>query len=199
MSESQDRAQAESDTNRLRRRIQSALRALNLDAYNEESAAIVRHLAQWEPLQKASIVAAFFPSRTEAQLQPLLHGIVKSKVLLLPRVIPGNAMEFVQVHDPARDLHHGTFGLMEPRLVMKPWQGEDPQVFLVPGVVFGRYGERIGHGGGYYDRHLSKYSKALKVGVALSCQVVTDDVPQLPHDVRMNYIVSPIGITPTSF
>lgn len=184
---------------RLRRHMQTLLRSLSLDSYRTESTEIIRSLASWEPLRQAKVVAAFFPSRTEPQIQPLLHSIASSRTLLLPRVIPGNQMEMVQVNDAERDVHLATFGLMEPRLALKAWSGAAPDVILVPGVVFGKFGERIGHGGGYYDRFLSKYPKSMRIGVALSCQVHQRELPQAPHDVRMSYIVSPIGIHPTGY
>jgi 5-formyltetrahydrofolate cyclo-ligase len=174
---------------RLRRHMQTLLRSLTLDSYRTESTEIIRALASWEPLRQAKVVAAFFPSRTEPQIQPLLHSIASSRTLLLPRVIPGNQMEMVQGNDAERDVH----------LALKAWSGGAPDVILVPGVVFGKFGERIGHGGGYYDRFLSKYPKTIRIGVALSCQVHQRELPQAPHDVRMSYIVSPIGIHPTGY
>jgi len=173
------------------------LRALSLDCYNAESAEIIRLLATCEWIQKAEIIAGFHPSRTEPQIQPLLQGIANTKTLLLPRVLVQNNMEFVAVSDLNRDMHLATFGLKEPRLVLKGWMGKPPSVFLVPGIAFGKFGERIGHGGGYYDRYLAKFPNSIKIGVALTCQVIPHQLPQLPHDIRMNYIVSPIGILPT--
>jgi len=182
---------------RLRRNTQTKLRALPLDDYRSESTEIIRNLVNWEMIHNAQTIAAFHPSRTEPQIQTLLQGIANTKTLLLPRVLPGNQMELVHINDLHRDLHSATFGLMEPRLVLKGWQGEPPQVILVPGIVFGKGGERIGHGGGYYDRFLSKYPNSITVGVALSCQIQEHPIPQLPHDIRMSYIVSPIGIVKT--
>ncbi|HSQ41308.1 MAG TPA: 5-formyltetrahydrofolate cyclo-ligase [Fibrobacteraceae bacterium] len=197
-SNSKKLAQIGNDSSRLRHQVQSRLRSLPLDVYHEESTEIVRHLASWDILQKAEVVAAFHPSRTEPQIQPLLKSLVSQKVLLLPRVLPGNNMEMVQVEDLHRDIHPGSFGLQEPHLSLKAWTGASPSVFLIPGVVFGKYGERIGHGGGYYDRFLAEYPETIRVGVALSCQILSRKIPQNPHDIRMSYIVAPIGILPTS-
>jgi 5-formyltetrahydrofolate cyclo-ligase len=195
--EEKDLSQIEGESNRLRRRAQSVLRSLSLDAYRTESNEIVRLLASWDVVHQATVIAAFHPSRTEPQLQTLLQSIAHTKTLLLPRVLPGSSMELVQISDLHQDLHPATFGLMEPRLILRPWTGKSPDIFLIPGVVFGKSGERIGHGGGYYDRFLAKHPNSLKIGVALNCQIHKGDIPQLPHDIRMSYIVSPIGIFPT--
>ena len=154
-------------------------------------------LAGWEPLQKAKIVAGFHPSRNEPQIQTLLQSVANTRTLVLPRVLPQGQMEFVHVADIHSELHSGSFGLMEPRLAARAYVGPNIELFFVPGIAFGKYGERIGHGGGYYDRFLAKFPQAIKVGLALSCQILNHEVPQLPHDIRMSYIVSPTGIIPT--
>lgn len=65
--------------------------------------------------------------------------------------------------------------------------------FLVPGLAFSKKGERVGRGKGFYDRTLSKVS-GLKVGVCYSHQLFTE-LPTEGHDVRMDVVVSDLGIT----
>lgn len=181
----------------IRKHTQSLLRQLSSEQFHEESSRMVSHLVHWEPLQNAKVVAAFYPSRTEAQIQPLLRLLAQEKTLLLPRVLPENQMEMVHIRQLPQDLHTASFHLLEPRPHLTRWEGAPPEIILVPGVVFGRAGERIGHGGGYYDRFLPQWPQSVKVGVCLNCQFYTALLPQLPHDARMSYIVSPIGILPT--
>lgn len=185
------------DANVIRRQTQTKLRAMRLDAIQKESSSIIRHLAQWNIVQTAEVIAAFYPMRSEPQIQPLLQSIASQKILLLPRVLPDGAMEFVHVRDIEQDTHPATFGLHEPRLALKAWKGASPELFLIPGVAFGRQGERIGHGGGYYDQYLAQNQQIPRIGIALSTQIWTQPLPQHKHDVRMNYIVSPIGIFAT--
>lgn len=182
---------------RLRQQGVKNLRELSLDTYRLESAQIVQHFAGWELLRNAKIVAAFFPTRTEPQIQPLLQGLANTRTLLLPRVLPHHQLEFVEIHDIHTELRPATFGLMEPHLHSQAWAGDPPDVILVPGIVYGKYGERIGHGGGYFDRFLPKIPHAVRVGVALNCQFLQRELAIHPHDVRMSYIVSPTGIHPT--
>jgi len=59
---------------------------------------------------------------------------------------------------------------------------------VVPAVVFDRKGFRIGYGGGYYDRFLPKIH-AVKIGLAFSCQIISE-VPKNPFDVAVDGIVT---------
>ena len=65
---------------------------------------------------------------------------------------------------------------------------------LVPGLAFDRGGKRIGRGGGFYDRFLSKVpASVLRIGVCLDEQVV-EAIPVAPHDERVDLIVTPAGV-----
>lgn len=62
-------------------------------------------------------------------------------------------------------------------------------LFLIPGLAFDRRGGRLGRGKGFYDRFLSQ-KRAFKVGVAWSCQIHEEDLPEEKHDIRMDAIVT---------
>lgn len=142
-----------------------------------------------EAFQKAKVVAAFFPLPNEPDIRPLLQEIISTKTLLLPRVYSSTEMYFVKISNLDQDLTKGAFGILEPNPT-DPW--EFPiDLFIVPGVRFSRDGGRKGHGKGYYDRFLSKYPQAYKIGVAFSSQIENKPLQLKPHDIKMNYIVAP--------
>jgi 5-formyltetrahydrofolate cyclo-ligase len=96
-----------------------------------------------------------------------------------------------RVHERA-ELQPGTFGIVEP-----PESAEviDRQKFsriviCVPGVAFGLEGQRLGRGGGYYDRFLGRFgTEAISVGLAYSFQLL-DRIPEAEFDRRLNLIVT---------
>ena len=91
--------------------------------------------------------------------------------IFLPR-INNKAIEMVHVASPAQTLwHKGTYGIDEPPLDLKATHPELLDVIFVPGVAFGPKGERIGRGGGYYDRFLSHARHALRVALAFDFQI----------------------------
>jgi len=80
--------------------------------------------------------------------------------------------------------------------VMMPEDGvapEWPDVIVVPGVAFTARGERLGQGGGWYDRFLpQRRPDCVVVGVGFAEQVL-DTVPVADHDVRLDGIVTDDG------
>ena len=94
--------------------------------------------------------------------------------------------------------------LVEPRQVNGDWRlasvGGDPRApreiatWLVPGIGFTLAGDRLGFGGGYYDRWLGdcdshvEVERCRKIGVCFKCQLV-DALPTEPHDVRLDEVL----------
>jgi 5-formyltetrahydrofolate cyclo-ligase len=65
-----------------------------------------------------------------------------------------------------------------------------PDVVIVPGLAFTRAGDRIGQGGGWYDRFLAQTrDNCISVGVCFAPQIV-DVVPTEPHDVVVDIVIS---------
>jgi 5-formyltetrahydrofolate cyclo-ligase len=65
-----------------------------------------------------------------------------------------------------------------------------PDVIIVPGLAFTRSGERVGQGGGWYDRFLSKISPgSTTIGVCFEPQIV-ESVPTEDHDIALNIVIA---------
>ena len=67
-----------------------------------------------------------------------------------------------------------------------------PDMLLVPLVAFDKYLNRLGYGGGYYDRYISKAfdkKKIIKIGIGFSFQKVKK-VPINRYDKKLNYIIT---------
>ena len=67
-----------------------------------------------------------------------------------------------------------------------------PDILLIPLVAFDKHLNRLGYGGGYYDRYikkLSKKKKIIKIGLAFSVQKI-NKVPINVYDQKLDYIVT---------
>ena len=67
-----------------------------------------------------------------------------------------------------------------------------PDILLIPLVAFDKNLNRLGYGGGYYDRFIAKLSKKkkiVKIGLAFSCQKI-DKVPISVYDQKLDYVVT---------
>ena len=74
--------------------------------------------------------------------------------------------------------------ILEPE---NPIKINEVDVFLVPGVAFTVSGKRLGRGGGYYDKLLSKYPDTLKIGITFNERIM-QDLPTESHDISMDYV-----------
>lgn len=86
------------------------------------------------------------------------------------------------------------FGMLEPLKSSRPTV---PNIVLVPLLAFDNNKNRLGYGGGFYDRYLKKYLKKnqniLTVGIAFSFQKL-HILPCDKNDVKLNYILTEKGI-----
>ena len=113
--------------------------------------------------------------------------------IALPRVTTlDKPMEFRLHTDPygESDLVSGVWGLRQPR--------EDapvvvPEVLFMPLVGFTAKGDRLGQGGGYYDRFLAAHPQTTAIGMAWDVQEVAE-LPTELHDMRLSAIVTPTRV-----
>ena len=74
---------------------------------------------------------------------------------------------------------------------IRPVEGNNNTIILVPGIVFDKNKNRIGYGGGYYDRYLQKYNDIVMktIGLAYSLQII-DKIPAQKYDIPLDLIVT---------
>ena len=107
-----------------------------------------------------------------------------NKKLYYPKVFD-DQMRFYSV-DSLSELNKGYMGIYEPTKLDKPFNFNNGLV-IVPLSAFDRNGNRVGYGGGYYDKFLSYYNDLIKVGVAYSFQEC-DYIESEITDVKLDYI-----------
>ncbi len=140
-------------------------------------------------LAEARIVALYMGLEDEAPAQRLAPQLqAMGKTLALPRVIDRlGSMDFL-VWEPDAHLLPGPFGTSHP----EPGDGPvTPDAIVAPLVGFDRAMNRLGQGGGYYDRAFARFPDALRIGLAWSVQeleAVAADPWDLPLDVILTEV-----------
>lgn len=148
-------------------------------------------------LPTPTTVAAYWPMEDEPDLRPLMEQWVEKGVkVALPVIRERNApLAFVQ-WTPDAPMQAGPYGIQEPV------DGPDlqPDVVLVPTLGYTEQGDRLGYGGGYYDRTLAalllRNPTLITIGVAWTCGELDADYEPAPHDVRLDSILTPDGWVP---
>jgi 5-formyltetrahydrofolate cyclo-ligase len=119
-------------------------------------------------------------------------ALASGKMLALPKVNTAKkTLDIFRVDYPATDLIHGVWGIAEPDPVKcKPISIDEVDFVLVPGLAFDARGQRVGYGGGYYDKLLAeRNSKTYLIAAAYAMQVVRE-VPALPHDLAVEKVIT---------
>ena len=177
----------------LRKRILAARDALAPAARHDFSARIAPRLLAIPSYRAARCVAAYVGFGTEFDTGAFVADVLaRDKKLVLPRVErTTRSLGLYAVRDLEAQLAPGVWGIREPRPEMcaeMPLATID--FVLVPGVAFTASGERLGYGGGYYDRLIHQLGgRATLVAGAFRLQVVPH-LPVTPTDQKVDLVVA---------
>jgi 5-formyltetrahydrofolate cyclo-ligase len=176
---------------KLRADIRARLQNISAAVRENGSATACQLLRQQSVWQQARSILFYVPMPDEIDVRILLQETISSKkTVALPRFEPGtNCYVAHQIQCADKDLAPGKFGILEPRPSCEPVPLNHLDFVLVPGVAFNSVGARLGRGRGFYDRLLARVA-GVKCGIAFDEQLV-DEIPAEPHDMKMNYIVTP--------
>ena len=167
-------------------------------------------LAGLDALASAGCVGGYVPMKGEVDLTPLCANLAENGTrICLPRsigaakneksmrgvrknagntayVMAGVALESLMTNGL---LMKGMFGIPEPFQSTEIVPNSDVDVWLVPALAFDEQGNRLGRGGGFYDRFLAE-SAGLRIGVGYEQMVLNDKLPCDEWDQRMDVIVT---------
>ena len=134
------------------------------------------------------IIGGYFPVNFEIDDLVLLRKFEKNRFnISLPVIKKNFQMDFYKwsFFEP---LNVNKYGIPEPERKNIVY----PDILLIPLVAFDKNLNRLGYGGGYYDRlikKLSKKKKIIKIGLAFSVQKI-DKVPTNVYDQKLDYVVT---------
>ncbi len=137
---------------------------------------------------KSKIIGAYYPFNYELNILDILKSLEKKNyVLSLPKVAKNNKMDFFQwsFKEP---LKINKYGIPETTSNKKIF----PNILLIPLVGFDSQLNRLGYGGGYYDRYLSKVQdnkEIFKIGIGFSFQKVKN-LPINKYDKKLDCIIT---------
>lgn len=147
-----------------------------------------------ELIPSNAVIGLYYATDYEAPCSGYAKFFVdEGHALTLPRLNGAKAeaasMEFAKHTDPycESDLEAGPFDIRQPLVHAEK---AIPKVVFVPLVGFTERGERLGQGGGHYDRWLAEHSGTVAIGMGWDCQMVEHLLVE-PHDVPLHAVVTP--------
>ena len=134
------------------------------------------------------IIGGYYPVNSEIDDLALLRKFKKNKLNISLPVIKKNFQMDFYPWSFSEPLKINRYGIPEPETKNIVY----PDVLLIPLLAFDKNLNRLGYGGGYYDRLIKKLSKKkniIKIGLAFSIQEI-DKVPINAYDQKLDYILT---------
>ena len=170
----------------IRKRIKAARNAMDRADCAQRSELICRRLSALPEYVSAHNICAYISKGNEVDTKLIVDKAwTDGKHVYVPKVY-GQNMEFIEITDYG-ELSLGNFGILEPD--SDDFEEIKDGIMIMPGVAFDRARNRIGFGGGYYDRFLEKHTGFVTVALAYELQIV-DAIDSEPTDIRPHIIIT---------
>ena len=176
----------------LRRTMRALESGLSARYKAESSRAIAAHLLAMPEYQEAGTVFCFVGTDREIDTRPILEDVLAAgKRLCVPQCVGKGIMELRQVTD-LRQLIPGAYGILEPSADAPLVSLDEVDFAILPCLTCNHLGQRLGQGGGYYDRFLSHY----RGGTVLLCRekFIREEIPLEPHDYPVPWVLTERGL-----
>lgn len=180
-----------------RSRGRAARLSLSGDKREDASLQIARHVLHSPQWRRAGAIGIYLSTDEEVSTWSLIDSAWRmGKRLYAPVVRPGSRLEFVRLTPKTRLSRH-RFGMLEP-------ESDDAlscrrlDLVIAPVVAFDSHGNRVGMGGGYYDRafaflrHRRRFFRPKLVGLAFAAQGV-EDIETNATDVPLIQLYTELG------
>ena len=177
-----------SEKQRLRKQIRTLVADLTDHEKKQESEQLIEKVAHFvRAAPRIKTIASYAATPSEINLDAL-HSALPDLNFCYPVCGEQGQMEFHHIRDIS-EMKSLKYGIREPdKFLHQQINPADIDLILCPAYAYTQDGERLGKGGGYYDRYLlRKRTDAVTIGVIFSCQLVAH-VPTEPHDLIVDRV-----------
>ena len=154
----------------------------------------LKGMPQWI---EAKTVALTMPMRMEFQLDLIVQEARSAgKTIFVPVTMPDKTLVFVEWNEQTT-FKRTSYGVLEPVIdsTHPLFEAKDLDLIIVPGLLYSTKGDRIGFGGGYYDRTLQKMDDYRILSLAYTTQVTpVVDWPVFETDIHIPTIITSEGV-----
>ena len=174
------------DKKALRKEIRERKRAMTEEEIVSRSEKLGELFTATEAYRNAKSVYGYLPYNQEVRTVPILQkALTDGKRVAVPKVY-GDTMRFLWLEDLTQ-VEKSEMGIPEP-IADQPVADDPTALVLMPGVAFTQKGERIGYGGGYYDRFLAAEPNHPTVALCYEFQMV-EALPTEEFDIPVDTVL----------
>ena len=180
-----------------RKKAKKILTNLSIEKRNPQEELILDYLRYLPEWKEAKIIALTKSMPMEFSLNKVVKlARMMDKTLVVPVTLPHRQMKFAYWDDKT-EFQKNSFGVEEP--IQPVWVEEDQiDLVIVPGLAYSKKGERLGFGGGYYDRFLEKLNYST-MSLAYKEQVYDEASWEVEvFDQRIQTLITMEGVTNTN-
>lgn len=159
-----------------------------IDGFDEVVCECVSKMPEYKSAEK---IFAYISVNSEAPTRELIRMMIADgKKIYVPKCYPKGAMDAVRL-ESMDNMVMGRYNIptSDSKESAEP---EELDMVIVPGVAFGEHGERMGYGGGYYDRFLKKAENSYKIGLCRS-EMIEKDLICEDHDEKTDILITEKG------
>ena len=148
---------------------------------------ITKSLMSLKIYRNAKSICSYVSTSNEVDTHQIIRETLLAKGSIIVPKIQGMNLELYSIR-AFEELTLGTYGILEPHIRRAHVPIQSIDLFIVPGIAFGKNGSRIGHGKGYYDRLLQSISVPI-IALAYNQQVF-DTIPHGAKDKKVDIIIT---------
>lgn len=171
----------------LRGKIREMKRAMTEQQIENASRELGEKFAACEQYIHAKTIYGYMPYNQEVRTVPMLERALREgKQVAVPKVY-GDTMRFILVTDLTR-MAKSNMGIPEP-IDDGPVAADPAALVLMPGLAFTIRGDRMGYGGGYYDKFLSAEPNHPTVALCYDFQIL-ESLPTEEYDIPVDLVLT---------
>lgn len=174
------------DKKALRREIREKKRAMSQEEIASRSEKLGELFLSSEAYRNAETVYGYLPYNQEVRTVPILEQALRDgKRVAVPKIY-GNTMKFLYLDDLSK-VEKNSMGIPEP-IADTPVAEDKTALVLMPGVAFTKNGDRMGYGGGFYDRFLAEEPNHPTLALCYDFQIV-EHLPTEDYDIPVDTVL----------
>ncbi len=174
------------DKQALRRQIRERKRAMTQQEIVSTSQKLGELFAASELYRQAKTIYGYLPYNQEVRTVPMLQrALDEGKRVAVPKCY-GDEMKFIYLDDLSQ-VESGYCGIPEP-IADEPVADDPAALVLMPGLAFTEKGDRMGYGGGFYDKFLAAEPNHPTLALCYSFQMV-EHIPTEEFDIPVDCVL----------
>jgi len=185
---------------RIRREMLAVRDALTEEQRRRGTCLITERLLGHQWFYRCACLLCYVSYGSELSTREILYEALRmGKAVYAPKVLAEHRMDFFRIRS-LEELQPGFHGIPEPSESGGPYGGDTvtegrengtPALMLMPGVAYDPYGNRLGYGGGYYDRYLAAHPEFMTCSIAIgyNCQRTRRQLPVEETDCRPYQVI----------